>query len=122
MPDGSMRLGLLILCFTLASGVCDSFAFTYSSRMWQDGRLLWGVASKAGASFAIGITLYWVAVRYLAEAGIVMPEVQTLIWFTVTIVGVAIIGGHVASWRLVDQIVGVNVIASIAWLIVRTAV
>ncbi len=119
--SGELRLYVLIGSFTIAAGVLDSLAFTYSAGVWQSGKLLWGQASKAAASFALGIGMYWGAVRYLGEAGIVLPEIQTLIWFVVTILGVAMIGGRFVQWPVLDQVVAANVFVSLGWLITRTA-
>lgn len=121
MTEFPLRLAVMITVLTVASGLLDSLAFTYSSEMWRGGRLVWGTASRAAASFALGIMMYWGAVRYLDEAGVVMPEIQTLIWFAVTIIGVTILGGRFIHWSLVDQVVAVNVLLSLGWLITRTS-
>ena len=121
MSDEPLRLSVLITGFTIAAGLLDSLAFTYSASMWQGGKLVWGHAARAAATFALGITMYWGAVRYLEEAGVVLPEIQTLIWFTVTIVGVTFLGGRFIHWPVLDQVVAVNVLVSLGWLITRTA-
>jgi hypothetical protein len=121
MPDSGIRLAVVIAVLTIGSGVFDSFAFTYSARMWEDGRISWVPASKAAVTFSIGICLYWFAIRFLGEAGIVLPEIQTLIWFTVTIIGVSFLGGRLGDWHIVDQVLGVNVIVSMGVLITRTS-
>ncbi|MEJ7653015.1 MAG: hypothetical protein WKH64_06565 [Chloroflexia bacterium] len=61
-----------------------------------------------------------VAVRYLSEAGIVSAELQTLLWFGVTLAGVALLGGEIASWRRIDQLVALGVMLGIGWLLVGT--
>ena len=121
MTEEAVRLSALILLFTVGAGVLDSLAFTYSAGMWQGGRLVWMQATKAAVSFALGITMYWWAIRYLGEAGIVLPEIQTLIWFVVTIIGVTLIGGRFIHWPVLDQIVAANVLVSLGWLITRTS-
>ncbi len=121
IADSPLRLPLLITGFTVAAGALDALAFTYSAEMWQGGKLVWRQASKAALTFALGITMYWIAVRYLGEAGILMPELQTLIWFTVTIVGVTVLGGRFFHWPVLDQIVAANVLISLGWLIARTS-
>lgn len=121
MSEASLRLSLLIAAFTVGAGVLDSLAFTYSASMWQGGRLVWAQASKAAVSFALGIAMYWGAIRYLGEAGVVLPEIQTLIWFAVTIIGVTILGGRFIHWPLLDQVVAANVLVSLGWLITRTS-
>lgn len=121
MLDFPLRLPLLIMVFTIAAGVLDSLAFTYSASMWKEGRLAWDYATRAAVSFALGITMYWGAIRYLGEAGVIHPEIQTLIWFAVTIVGVMVLGGRFIQWPLIDQLIAVNVLFSLGWLITRTS-
>ena len=50
-----------------------------------------------------------------------LPEMQTLIWFSVTIIGVAVLGGRFSQWCLLDQIVAANVLISLGWLVMRTS-
>ena len=117
----SLKLCLLITAFTIASGVFDALAFSYAARMWKEGRLVAGEATKAAGSFTIGIALYFVAVRYLSEAGVVFAEIQTLLWFGVTIIGVAVLQGRFFQWQVAEQVVAVSVFLGLGWLISRTA-
>ncbi len=121
MLEAPLRLALLIAGFTIASGVFDALAFTYSARMWHGDRLVWSETAKAAGSFAIGVTMYWGAVRYLSEAGVVTAEIQTLVWFGVTILGVAVLGGRFFHWQLLEQLAAVNVFVSLGWLVSRSA-
>jgi hypothetical protein len=121
MSEAQLRLPLMITSLTIAAGVFDALAFNYSAGIWQGGRLVWGQASRAAVSFALGIATYWGAIRYLGEAGVVLPEIQTLIWFAVTVIGVTILGGRFLHWPLLEQIVAVNVLVSLGWLITRTS-
>lgn len=68
----------------------------------------------------MGISLYDVILRDMDALGVRAPEVQTLAWFSVTLVGVAVFRGAFLSWRRVDQLVAVAVLAGIAWLMART--
>ena len=121
MLDPQLRLSLMIAGFTIASGIFDALGLTYAAQMWQGGKPVWSEAAKSAGSFVVGITMYWGAVRYLHQAGIVTAELQTLIWFGVTIIGVAVLGGRFPHWQLLDQIIAINVLASLGWLITRTA-
>lgn len=121
MSEAHLRLSVMITAFMVAAGVLDSLAFTYSAGMWKSGKLIWPTAGKAACTFALGIAMYWGALRYLGEAGVVMPEIQTLIWFTVTIIGVTVLGGRFVHWPVLDQLVAANVLISLGWLITRTA-
>ena len=120
MIEAPLRL-LLIAGFLIASGIFDALAFTYSARMWHGAGLVWGETVKAGGSFIVGITMYWGAVRYLSEAGVVTAEMQTLVWFVVTILGVAVLGGRFFHWQLLEQLAAVNVFVSLGWLVSRSA-
>jgi divalent metal cation (Fe/Co/Zn/Cd) transporter len=47
--------------------------------------------------------------------------VQTLFWFSATIVGVALLSGRILEWPRVDQLVAAGVLAGIGWLVYRGA-
>ena len=121
MLDPQTRLTVIILVFTCGSALFDALGLTSSARMWNEGRLDWGATAQAGFCFLMGMTLYWGAVRYLGEAGIVMPELQALLWFVITILGVGVIGGDFLRWQLIDQVIAINVLASLGWLLTRGA-
>ncbi len=69
----------------------------------------------------LGMTMYFGAVRYLGEVGVVLAEIQTLIWFGVTIVGVAILHGRFFQWDPLEHVVAINVVLGLGWLISRTS-
>ena len=121
MSGAQIKLSVMISSFMIAAGVLDSLAFSYSASIWQGGKLVWSQLSRAAVAFALGITMYWGAIRYLGEAGVVHPEIQTLLWFTVTIVGVTVIGGRFIHWPITDQLIATNVLVSLGWLITRTS-
>jgi hypothetical protein len=110
----------LIAVFTLLAGIGDAYGFVYASRVWQDGRFDWLNALKSALSFQLGAAMLWLALRYLQRMGVVAADVQTLLWFVVTIVIVAAISGRFLQWQRIDQAVGVAVLSGIAWLLVRT--
>lgn len=114
------RLLALIIAVTLVSGVADAQGFIHAARIWQDGKLVWSELGKSAIGFVAGIGMYWLSLRYMKALGVVTPEVQTLIWFGVTLVGVAIISGRAFKWPLLDQGVAVAVLVGIGWLIFRT--
>jgi hypothetical protein len=70
--------------------------------MWESGRFVARECAKSAAGFAIGIGSYWFFVRYLKQCGVLAPETQTLIWFAVTLLGVALVSGEWLRWRRVD--------------------
>ena len=116
-----LKVGLLILGLTLLSGLADSLGFLHAALIWQDRRPIWSELAKSALGFGSGILLYWITLRYLKDVQIVEPEIQTLIWFGVTIVGVALLSGKFAQWRMIDQAAGIVVLAGIGWLLFRTS-
>lgn len=112
---------LWVVVLTLLCGLGDALGFVYAARVWQDGVFRWGEALRSALSFQFGVLMYWLALRELAQWGVVSAEAQTLVWFGATIVGVAAISGRVLHWPPLDQGVALLVLAGIAWLLLRTA-
>jgi hypothetical protein len=119
LSDSQLRLAVVITGLTVASGLFDSFGFAHAANIWRGGTLIWTELAKSAVGFVVGMLMYWVAVRYLGQAGIVMAEIQTLLWFGVTIVGVAILRGRFFAWPTGDQLVAIGVMAGLAWLLAR---
>jgi len=111
----------LIVVLTLVSGFGDAQGFIHAANIWQSGRLAWDELVKSALGFAFGITMYWLALRSMKEIGIVAPEIQTVIWFGVTIAGVALVSGSFLKWQVADQAVAVLVLVGIGWLLLRTS-
>ena len=114
-------LAALLITLTLLSGFADAQGFVHASKMWVDGNLVWLEVLKSALGFGLGILTYWICVRFLRELGILSPEIQTVIWFTVTIIGVAIASGKFLHWRITEQIVAIIVILGVAWLMIRAS-
>jgi hypothetical protein len=112
---------LLVLVFTLLSGLGDAVGFIYASKVWQQDHFHMMNALKSVLGFQFGVLMYWCATRYLAAHGVVDAEVQTLFWFSATIVGIALLSGQFLRWAMVDKAVAVGVLLGIACLMVRTA-
>jgi hypothetical protein len=111
---------MLIILLTLLSGLADAQGFIHASTTWVNGKLIWAEGLKSLLAFGIGAICYLLGANFLKQAGIVLPEIQTIIWFVVTIIGVAVISGRFLHWHLLDQLVGIAVLCGIAWLLVRT--
>jgi hypothetical protein len=110
----------LVVGVTLISGICDSRGFVHAAAMWQEGRLVWSELGKSALGFGVGIGTYWLVVKYLGQFGVLSPETQTLVWFGITIVGVAAVSGRFLLWQAVDQAVAVAVLLGMGWLLYRT--
>jgi len=119
MPE-QISLLLLILGITVLSGLGDSQGFLHAARIWRDDQLVWNELAKSALGFTFGIVLYWIAIRFLQQFGIFSAETQTILWFGITLLGVAIFSGKFFRWSRTDQIVAVAVLAGIGWLLLRT--
>lgn len=119
MSTEKIKLLSLIVSITLISGIADSQGFIHADRMWQNGKIVWAEFSKSALGFIVGISTYWLAVKYLKEFGVFSPETQTLIWFGITIIGVAFISRKFFVWQTTDQVVSVVVFLGICWLLFR---
>jgi hypothetical protein len=117
----NLRSVLMIAAFTLLSGLGDAFGFICASRVWVEGRFVWVEALKCIAGFQFGMIMYWLALWKLSAHGIISVEIQTLFWFVITIVGVALLNGRVFGWPALDQAVAGGVLMGLAWLMYRGA-
>lgn len=112
---------LLILLFTLLSGLGDAIGFVYAGKVWQGDHFHLMNALKSVLGFQFGIFMYWFATRYLAAHGVMDAEVQTLFWFAATKIGIALISGQFLRWALFDKALALGVLVGITCLMLRTA-
>ncbi len=112
-------IGILAILFTVLSGFGDSLGFLHSSRIWENGQINGGELLKSAGGYLLGIFLYWISIRFFNILGINSPEIQTVGWFIVTIVGVALFSGEIMTWNTPDQILGLIAIISIGILMIR---
>jgi uncharacterized membrane protein len=113
-------LAILIILLTLLSGLADAQGFIHAANAWINGKIAWQEALTSLLSFGAGAVLYILVTNFMRQAGIVSAEIQTLLWFCVTIVGVAVISGKFLHWQVFDQFIGLIVLCGIAWLLFRT--
>jgi len=116
-----MGLIVLLIALTLLSGVADAQGFVHASQVWLNGKLVWPEVMKSAVGFVGGIVAYWMCIRLLQELSIFSPEMQTLGWFTATILGVALFSGKFVQWPIVNQLIGIAVLFGLTWLLVRPA-
>jgi divalent metal cation (Fe/Co/Zn/Cd) transporter len=120
MSSQQIGSAVSIIIFTLLSGWGDSQGFLHAANIWSEGKLIWVEVIKSALGFGLGMVMFWISIRFLQEFKIISPEIQTIGWFTVTIVGVALLSGKFLHWRHIDQIIGVAILFGIVWLLVRT--
>ncbi|HZS79297.1 MAG TPA: hypothetical protein VFA41_21975 [Ktedonobacteraceae bacterium] len=109
----------LILVLTICSGLADSQGFVHAANVWDGGKIVWIEIFKSALGFFGGILLYWVAIKFVQEVRIASPEIQTLGWFSVTIVGVAVSTGKFWQWQIIDKLIGICVLLGMCWLLLR---
>src|SRR5438477_6345724 len=105
LPIQQIGIAVLILVITLIAGLADAQGFVHAANIWQSGKLILPEILKSALGFGSGIVAYWVCIRFLQDFRIVSPEIQTLGWFTATIIGVALFSGKFLQWHRIDQIV-----------------
>lgn len=120
MSLAQAKLLAVIASITLISGIADAQGFIHAAKIWQADKLAWHELGKSALGFSIGIGMYWYSLKYMKALGVVTPEVQTIVWFGVTLVGVALVSGKVFAWPLLEQAVAVGVLLGIGWLLLRT--
>ncbi|MGZ3624338.1 MAG: hypothetical protein ACXWPG_14495 [Ktedonobacteraceae bacterium] len=120
MSINQIGIIILLVILTLISGLADAQGFVHAANIWQSGKLVWPEVLKSALGFGIGIVMYWICIRFLQDFMIFSPEIQTLAWFTATIIGVALFSGKFLHWHTIDQIVGLAVLCGVAFLLFRT--
>jgi hypothetical protein len=110
---------VLVLVLSCLSGLADARGFLHASRMWRTDGLVWLELARSAAGFAIGITFYWISTRFMHRLGIAAAEMQTMIWFAATAIGIAVASGRFGGWPVLDQLVAFTAAVAVAWLLVR---
>lgn len=111
---------ILIIILTLITGWMDSRGFIHAANIWTKGKIDLHELGLSAIGFGLGIVSYWISIRFMNSAGVVSPEIQSLIWFAAVVIGIGITSGKFTSWQKPEQIVAVLVLLGIGWLIVKT--
>jgi hypothetical protein len=112
---------LIVFVLITLSGFADSLGFVYAAKMWQHNALSWPDVTKGALGWGVGITLYVIALKFMSRMGVTSAEMQTAVWFAMTIIGVVIFSGRFFTWPRLEQSVAVLVLLGLGWLLVRTA-
>ena len=111
---------LTLVIATIISGYADSRGFLYSSQVWANNSIDYSALTKSGAGFTIGIIAYWIALKSLQDLNVATSsEIQTLGWFVITIIGVAISSGDFMKWDSVDKFISLSIMGRFCVLLVR---
>jgi hypothetical protein len=122
MSANPIALVFSMMMILLISGFADSQGFTHAAEIWRGNRFSLVALLKSASGFATGISLYWCSLRYMNKLGIVEAEIQTVMWFSITLIGVAVSSGRFARWPLSEQLVALGIVLGLAWLMFRSNV
>jgi hypothetical protein len=120
MTSSTLAAACGAVALTLASGLADSYGFVHAARVWDGGRLIPAELGRSSVGFALGITTYWIVIRFLDQLGVHSVAIQTVGWFGATLVGVAVVTGEFRDWGPANQIVALGVALGIGRLMVTT--
>ncbi len=120
MSSSTLAAACAAVALTLASGLADSYGFVHAARVWNGGRLIPGELGRSSVGFALGITIYWIVIRFLEQLGVHSVAIQTVGWFGATLVGVAVVTGEFRDWGTANQIIALGVALGIGWLMIAT--
>jgi hypothetical protein len=120
MSGPTLAAACAAVALTLASGLADSYGFVHAARVWDGGRLVPAELGRSSVGFALGITTYWIVIRFLEQLGVHSVAIQTVGWFGATLVGVAVVTVEFQGWGTANQIIALGVALGIGWLMIAT--
>jgi hypothetical protein len=110
---------VLVLC--VLSGLADSQGFVHASEIWRDEGVSWASLGRSSLGFVVGMTAYWISIRFMNRVGLATADLQYVVWFFITLIGVGIATGSLRRWTGIDVAVGVVVVAGLCWLTMKGA-
>lgn len=120
VPAHTALPAIFALSLSVLAGLGDAYGFVHAARVWRDDAIVWSEVGRSGLGFALGVCTQWLAIRYLNRVGITIAEVQTLLWFGVTMIGIAVLNRSVLEWAVTDRVVAGGVVFGLLWLVART--
>ncbi len=108
---------VLVLC--VISGLADSQGFVHAADVWRDEGVSWPSLGRSSLGFVVGMSSYWISIRFMNRVGLATADLQYLVWFLITLIGVGIATGSIRRWSGVDVAVGVMVVAGLCWLTMK---
>lgn len=121
MQKSSLGIILLVMALSVVSGLLDAQGFLNAAQIWREGNPSWRRILFSALGFGGGISIHFVTLKYLDRMGVQSAEVQSLLWFGITLIGVAIVSRDFLGWNLREQIIGVAVLIGLGWIMVQTA-
>jgi len=110
----------MVSLFTVITGYADSRGFIHAARVWADGEIVWREVALSGLGFLVGVVAYWIVVRYASQLGVQSALLQTMGWFAITILAVALTDAGQLRWQPLDFATAGVVVAGLGLLLYRT--
>jgi hypothetical protein len=109
----------IYLGLTILAGLADAYGFSEASRIWRAESWSAAALARSGIGYAVGIFLYWLSLRFITASGVFSATVQTLTWFVITVIGVAVLSGDFEKWDVGSYVLAVVAVAAVAGLLVK---
>lgn len=119
-----MKSAVIVIALFVATALSayfDAKGFVYASQSWKNGSLIASTSLLSLVNFTAGVTIYIVSIGFQQRLGVQSAAVQSIFWFAMTVIGIALLDGTISQWTLTQRMVGVVVSAGIGWLLVSTA-
>ena len=114
-------LAATIFLLTALSAFFDAKGFVYASQSWKSGSLIVSTSLLALVYFVLGVTLYIASIGFQQRLGVHSAALQSIFWFAMTVVGIALLDGSIAQWSVAERVVGASVSIGIGWLLISTS-
>lgn len=116
-----MQLFLLAcsIVLTILAALVEAKGYLYSFRSFTDtnGVTLIGLAILC---YFIGIVIDFTAIYLISKTHYYVPEIMSMLFMAVTIIGVAILSGQFLNWNHFNQGVAVLIMLGLCWLMYQT--
>lgn len=119
MPTAVVLAALIAL--TAASAFLDAKGFVYAARAWREGSLDWRIGAISFSFTMAGVALYIFSIGLHQKLGIQSAAVQSVFWFAMTVIGIALLDGSIAQWSWAQRFVAAAVSVGIGWLLVTAS-
>ncbi len=119
-----MRSALVVCALIIATALSayfDAKGFVYASQSWKQGSLLIATSLLSLVTFIGGVALYIVSIGFQQRLGVQSAAMQSIFWFAMTVVGIALMDGTITQWSISQRVVGALVTIGIGWLLVSAS-
>lgn len=109
---------LALVLVTALSAFFDAKGFVYAALAWRGGSVSAANALWSLGFFVTGVSLYIASIGFQQRLGVQSPALQSIFWFAMTVIGVALMDGTIAQWSTAQRAVAIAVSLGVAWLLI----